>query len=266
MAKRTYLWMAVLFFMVAAGWADELVASADSDKEIEGIDRLLERATEENYKASGLDLFKESLDLCLACMRERPDDYEVVWRCARSAHQYAETARNLLVEGWEGICREWGKKGMEMAEKAQGIEPGRVEGYFWEAACVGVYSDGTGVMTAVKEGFYKRSKNAMVKAYEVDKSYNDYDPVFGSAMFWIALPFPLKSKKKALEYYREFEQSTSWTVRPYMRRLYAADLLMQVKPKGYKEEAKALLDQALQAPHMQKYYSDWAEELQARLK
>jgi hypothetical protein len=258
--------MAVLFFMAAVGWAEAPVQRADPVKEIERIDRLQERATEENYKASGLDLFKESLDLCLTCMGERPDDYEVLWRCARGAHQYAETARNLEIDGWEGICKEWGKKGMEMAEKAQGIEPGRVEGYFWEAACVGIYSDGTGVMTAVREGFYRRSKTAMAKAYELDKSYNDYDPVFGSAMFWIALPFPLKNKKKALEYYREFEKSTTWTVRPYLRRLYGADLLMQVKPKGYKEEAKALLEQALQAPHLQKYYRDWAEELQAKLK
>lgn len=266
MAKSTFLLTVVLILTTASVWAEQWVQGTDPVKEIEKIDRLHERANDENYKMSGLELFKESLDLCLACMRERPDNYELLWRCARAAHQYAETARNLLVEDWKGICKEWGKKGMEIAEKAEGIEPGRVEGYFWEAACVGVYSDGTGVMTAVKEGFYKRSKTAMAKAYELDKSYNDYDPVFGSAMFWIALPFPLKSKKKALEYYREFEKSTSWTVRPYMRRLYAADLLMQVKPKGYKEEAKALLDQALEAPHMQKYYSDWAEELQARLK
>jgi hypothetical protein len=169
-------------------------------------------------------------------------------------------------EDWETICKEWGKKGMEIAEKAQEIDPDRVEAYFWQSACIGVYADGTGIMTAVKEGFYKKSKRAIAKAYELDKSYNDYDSVFASAMFWVALPFPLKSKKKALQYYREFEENTAWEVRPYIRRLYGADLLMEVKPKGYKEEAKGLLEHALKAPHLQKYYRDWAEELQARLK
>ena len=121
-------------------------------------------------------------------------------------------------------------------------------------------------MTAVKEGFYKKSKTAIRKAYELDKGYNDYDPVFANAMFYITLPFPMKSKKKALAYYREFEESTAWTVRPYIRRLYCADLLMEVKPKGYKEEAKALLDVAVTAPHLQPYYREWADGLLIRLK
>ena len=90
--------------------------------------------------------------------------------------------------------------------------------------------------------------------------------IVNTFMFHIALPFPWKDKKKALAYYREFEESTAWTVRPYIRRLYGADLLMEVKPKGYKEEAKGLLEKALAAPHLQKYYKDWAEDLRSKLK
>jgi hypothetical protein len=141
-----------------------------------------------------------------------------------------------------------------------------VEGYFWQAACIGVYADGTGVMTAVREGFYNKSKTATTKAYALDKSYNDCDPVFANAMFYIALPFPMKSKKKALAYYREFEGCTAWEVRPNVRRLFGADLLMEVKPKGYREEAKALLEKVLAVPHLQKFYSDWALELRSKLR
>ena len=259
-----FVWVFVLW--ASAGWTAEVVATADSAKGVERIDALLDKGRKENYQQSGLDLMKESLDLCLACMEERPEDYEILWRCARAAHQYGETARNLLVAGWEEICKEWGKRGMDIAEKAIRVEPERVEGYFWQGACIGIYSDGTGIMTAVKEGFYKKSKNAMARAYELDKSYNDYDSVFANAMFWITLPFPLKSKKKALKYYREFEENTTWTERPYMRRVYGANLLMEVKPKGYEEEAKRLLDEALAYPHLQKYYQDWARELRSRLK
>lgn len=266
MMKRISLLISVFFLIVGPGRADALEPGVDPENNIERIDSLHERGTEENYKPSGLNLLKASLDFCLACMEEKPTEYEILWRCSRAAHQYAETARNLEAEDWKTTCREWGKKGMEIAEKAQEIAPERVEGYFWESACIGVYSDGTGIMTAVKEGFYKKSKAAIEKAYELDKSYNDYDSVFASAMFWIALPFPLKSKKKALQYYREFEENTAWQARPYVRRVYAANLLIEVKPKGYKEEAKALLDIALTAPHLQKYYRDWAEELQTRLK
>lgn len=266
MRKRSFVTVLLLVLVAPGRWTAAVAQTADSENPVQRIDRLLEKGTSERDRTSGLELMKESLDLCLACMEEKPADYEILWRCSRAAHQYAETARNLVVEGWEATCKEWGKRGMGIAEKAQGIAPGRVEAYFWQAACVGVYSDGTGVMTAVKEGFYKKSKNAMAKAYELDKSYNDYDPVFGSAMFWITVPFPLKSKKKALAYYREFEKNTAWTVRPDERRIYGASLLMDVKPEGYQEEAKGLLEKALAAPHLQKYYRDWAEELRSGLK
>jgi len=266
MTKRILLLITVSFLLVGTGWAEALEPKGDPGNDIERIDSLHERGTEENYNPSGLRLLKAALELCLECMEEKPTDYEILWRCSRAAHAYAETARNLVAEGWETTCKDWGKRGMEIAEEAQGIEADRVEGYFWQSACIGVYSDGTGVMTAVKEGFYKKSKTAIEKAYELDKSYNDYDPVFAHAMFYIALPFPLKDKKKALAYYTEFEESTAWTVRPYIRRLYGADLLMKVKPKGYEEEAKTLLDYVLKAPHLQKYYRDWADELWKRLK
>jgi len=266
MTRRSFVMILLFVFVGSTGWTEELAQPADSENHVQRIDRLLDKGVAENYRTSGLDLMKESLDLCLACMEEDPEAYEILWRCARSAHQYGEAARSLQVAGWEEICKEWGKQGMDIAGRAQSIEPDRVEGYFWQAACVGVYSDGTGLMTAVKEGFYKRSKNAMAKAYELDESYNDYDPVFGSAMFWITLPFPLKSKKKALAYYREFEEKTTWTLRPYVRRIYGANLLMEARPKGYKEEAKGLLEKALTAPHLQKYYKDWAEDLRSKLK
>ncbi len=41
---------------------------------------------------------------------------------------------------------------------------------------------------------------------------------------------------------------------------------MEIKPKGYKEEAKGLLEKALTAPHLQKYYKDWAKDLRSKLK
>ncbi len=265
MTKKISLLIAALLLSSVSGWAQEAMPKANADGAVRDIDSLYKRAAAENYRESGLVLMKEAVEFCLQCMEERPADYEILWRCARAAHQYAETARNLMVKNWEAICEEWGRKGMEIAEKAQGIDPNRVEAYFWETACIGDYSDGSGLMTAIKEGFYKKSKRSVAKAYEIDKSYNDYDPVFASAMFWVTLPFPLRSKKKALRFYREFEEETQWRIRPYVRRVYGANLLMEIKPKGYKEEAKALLDYAVTAPHLQKYYREWVRRLRAKL-
>lgn len=230
------------------------------------IDAMIEQGAKENHNRSGMDLYRKALDTCVSAMQESPGDYEVLWRCSMAAHHYGETARNLQIDGWKEICREWGKRGMDLAEKGQQIEPKRAEAFFWEAACVGIYSDAAGPVTAIKEGFYKKSKAAMAAAYELDKSYNDYDPVFGSAMFYISVPFPFKDKKKALEYYREFEKSAAWTVKPYTRSVHAANLLMEVRDSNYKEEARRLLERALADPHPVKYYQDWAQELMQRLR
>ncbi len=130
MRRRILLMILLLVLVAPVGWTAEVAQTGDSENLLERIDGLLEKATAENYRTSGLDLLKESLDLCLACMEEKPTDYEILWRCSRAAHQYAETARNLVAEDWETTCKEWGKRGMEIAEKAQGIEPGSSGGVF----------------------------------------------------------------------------------------------------------------------------------------
>lgn len=263
---RSFLFFALVSFLVLPAG---VVAGEDPKPEqkaaVDRIDALFDKGKKENYQASGMDTLKESLDLCLKALEENPDDYDLLWRCTRAAYKYGEAAEILQVEDWKETCREWGKKGIELSEKAQKIEPDKVEGYFWETACVGIYADASGPMTAVKEGFYNKSKTAMAKSYELDRSYNDYDPVFGSAMFYIALPFPLRDKKKALNYYREFEKSTEWKENYYVRCLHAANLLIKVKSKNYKEEARKLLNEALSDPHPRKHYHEWALRLQKKV-
>ena len=263
---RICLFLALVSFLVLPL---DVLAGEDPTPEqkilLDRIDALFDKGKEQNYEASGMDTLKESLDLCLNTLKENPDDYDLLWRCTRSAYKYGEAAEILQVEEWREICREWGERGIEFAERAQKVEPEKVEGYFWETACVGIYADATGPITAVKEGFYDKSKTAMTKSYELDKSYNDYDPIFGSAMFYISLPFPLRDKKKALNYYREFKKNTEWKENHYVRCLHAANLLIKVKSENYKEEARKLLEKALSDPHPRKYYHEWALRLQKKV-
>ena len=257
------LWIGGLCSASIASAGESGAALTGTDPE--HIDRLFFEGSEQNYQRSGLEILRQALEACVQASGERPRDYEILWRCARSAYKVGEAAEILDLEGWKEICREWGKKGMEFSERAQQVEPGRVEGYFWETACIGIYADATGALTAVREGFYEKSKRAMAKAYEIDKSYNDCDPVFGSAMFYIALPFPLKDKKKALTFYREFEASTQWRQNPYVRSVHAANLILTVKDGNYREEARRLLEKALSDPHPRRYYAEWARRLKEKL-
>ena len=122
MGRSILVWTWLLVLVAPSGLALEVVRGDAAEGDAEKIDALLERGRAENFRKSGLDLMKASLDLCLACMEKTPDDYEILWRCARSAHDYAEAARNLQVAGWEEICKEWGKKGMETSGRAMDME------------------------------------------------------------------------------------------------------------------------------------------------
>ncbi len=261
--------MLVLFIFTTPSIAQDNpkpMQAVNSGNNLDRIDALFEKGLAESYQHSGLEQFKESLDLCMTCLEKASDDYEVLWRCSRSAAEYAETAMGLNVDGWKDICHKWGKKGMEMAETAQKINPNKVDAYFWQVASIGKYANATGIFTAIKEGFLQKSKSSIARAYELDKTYYDYSPVNAKAMFNFTLPWPMKDKKKALKYFREFQAKASWSFEPHIRLPYAARLLMSYKKKAYDEEAKKLLEKALAAPHQQQHYHELSLELMKKLK
>lgn len=262
---RSVACLAVLVLFLPLKVFSEGPTPAGNGACLQAIDDTFAKAKAVHNTVEGMNLYKRSLDKALKALEERPEDYELLWRAVYAAHKYGQTARNIQVPDWKAICREWGSKGMELAERAEAVRPDRVEAYFLQTACIGIYSDVTGPITAIREGFFEKSKTAMHKAYAIDRTYRDYAPVFGLAMFYVTPPFPLRDKKKALHYFEEFEKNTTWTVEPYTRSVYAAKLLMTAKPKAWRERARKMLDRALSDPLPRKFLQDWAHELQEDL-
>lgn len=245
----------------------DLNNSTESDKEDinknfhKQIDELFLCGFQDNFKQEGMNQIKSSLDLCLKGIEKHPDSYDFLWRASRSASQYAESAKCIQINGWRKICEKWGKKGIDFGEKAILINPKRVEGYYWQCCSIGVYKDGAGLISMIREGIYQKMKRGGRKAYEIDKSYCDYGPVFGGTIFYSEPPWPLRNIDKAIAYYHEHNEKASWTWEPHVKYCYIAKFLIELKDPAYQKEAKRLLKLALSKPEQRQFYHDMAVTL-----
>ena len=70
------------------------------------------------FDQGGIENYKKSIDLYIKAVEQQPDDYEAAWKCARAHREYADEAKKKGVEGWKDICAQYGKAGMQYAQKA----------------------------------------------------------------------------------------------------------------------------------------------------
>ena len=124
----------IVFFSIGATAADDL-AEADM-----------------LFDQGGLENYKQAIDLYLKAVNANTKSYEATWKSARAHREYGDEAKKQNIEGWKDICAEYGKKGMQYAEKASVLEPQKPDGHYYYGLSVGVYSDGVSVFTALKEG------------------------------------------------------------------------------------------------------------------
>ena len=70
------------------------------------------------FDRGGLDGYKQAIELLEKALAENPDSYQANWKCARAYREYGDEAKSQKVEGWKEICADYGKKGMQYAQKA----------------------------------------------------------------------------------------------------------------------------------------------------
>jgi tetratricopeptide (TPR) repeat protein len=210
------------------------------------------------YEQGGEENYKRSINVYLKALKENPNDYEANWKCARAYREYGETIKRQAVEGWKKACAKYGKEGMKYAEKAIEQQPGRPDGHYYYGLNVGIYSDGVSILTALAEGLKNKTQRSLEKAYELDKMYNEAGAMLSIGRFWAVVPWPYKDKKKALKFYREYQQTRYFNEKAEGK-IYLAEVLLALKGKENKEEAKTLLQKALQSD--EKYFIDRAKRL-----
>jgi tetratricopeptide (TPR) repeat protein len=215
------------------------------------------------FDQGGLENYKKSIDLYVKAVEQQADDYEAAWKCARAHREYADEAKKKGVEGWEDICAQYGKAGMQYAQKAIELKPERPDGHYYYGLNVGIYSDGVSIFTALKEGLKDKTQTSFEKTYEINKMYKEGGPMLSLGRFWAVLPWPLRDRKKSLAYYREY-QETQYFATNIEARLFLAELLIQMGGDKNKTEAKSYVEDGLKSDDP--YFTDWAKQLQGKLK
>jgi len=238
MIKRTGLLAVLVFFMAVCIMAiNPAESTAKPEQRISRADEL--------FKKGGLDNYRQALEIYTEIADADPENFEAQWKTARVLREFGEEHRMQGVEGYEDICEEYGRKGMEYAEKAIELEPDRVEGYLYYGMNVSTYSEGVGLLTAIREGLKNKTQSNLERAYELDPDFNGGMPVYVLGRFWQVVPWPYTDRDKAMELYREF-QETNHFEENVPARIFLAELLDRRRGRAYKEEAQELLESALE--------------------
>ena len=215
------------------------------------------------FTRGGLDGYKQAIELYEKALAENPDSYEANWKCARAYREYGAEAKAQKIEGWKDICAKYGKTGMQYAQKAVELDPGKPDGHYYYGLNVGIYADGVSVLTALAEGLKGKTQTSFEKTYEIDKMYKDAGPMLSLGRFWAVLPWPMYDRKKSLQYYREY-QATEYFADNLEAHLYVGEVLYEIGGEKNKAEAKDLLEKA--AKSKDPYFRDQALELLSKIK
>lgn len=199
---------------------------------------------------------KKSIPFYEKAVAAKPEDYEANWKMARAYRQYASRAKEANVKGWKEICKKFGKKALQYADKATKLEPNKIEGHFWYGCAAGTYADGVSIITAVAEGLADKTKVGFETAYKLNKRYEDGGPIKAIGRYWSVLPWPLKDIKKGVKYLEEFEKAYP---NDCEGQVYLAEALIDRDDKGDEARAKAVLQKSLQCKN--KYYRNRAAAL-----
>lgn len=178
---------------------------------------------------------EESIETGKKALALDPQNYEAAWRLA-------------LVYWWKGqlnqdkeVRKTVGLEGMKYGELALKLNPERAEGYLMYALAIGNYSYGVSIPTAVFQGLTSKFEQAALKAYELDKHLDEGAPMVALGRYYQQLPWPLRDKKKALQYLEEAKRFHPNNLRG---RLHLAEAYLDL---GEKEKAKAELEFVLKA-------------------
>lgn len=213
-------------------------------------------------KAGGYENQKKAVELGLKAVAAEPDSYEANWKLARSYAYYTHSLQEHLVPGWEEACRTDAKKGLDYAEKAMKLGPGKVEGCYFFAFNAGMYSFGISIVGAITEGLKNKTQKNFEKVYTMDKNFEEGDVMISLARFWHQLPWPLKDMKESLRYYREY-QATPFYGKDPNTMVIMADLLADMGGEENKREAKEILDTAMK--NCGEYYRNIGREVMKKL-
>jgi hypothetical protein len=170
-------------------------------------------------------------------VKAEPDSFDVRWRQAALLSWSADGA----ADGSE-LKAQLGKSAWDAAERAIEIKASDVRGHYYGAIGLGLYSEGVGILTALREGLEGKFRDFAQAALRIDKDFLDGAPQMLWGRYFLKLPWPKRDVRKSVEVLTACVKDHPHNLRA---RLYLADAL---DADAKKDEAKGLVQEVIDAP------------------
>jgi tetratricopeptide (TPR) repeat protein len=224
---RTLLFTGTLWLLMGAPLA--VLAAAGANDTLATLDRLYAGRGQADIDARLKVAFDQALQV-------DSGNYEVLWRAARYWQWVGDTSPG------EAVKKQAGKKAWDLGLAAVQKDPNRIEGHFYVALGIGVYSQGVGILAALTEGLESKFVEHVDKAIALDPTFSNGGPNLAKGRFHFLLPWPKRDLEKAEKH---LQQSLKTNPEGLRAQLYLAEVLHK---KGDKAGAKHSLELTLAAP------------------
>jgi hypothetical protein len=201
----------------------------------------------------------KELDAALnKALQTAPEDFELLWRAARSVQWQADGAADSKLK------KSLGKQAWELGDRARKAAPGRVEGHYFAAAGIGSYSQAVGILTALGEGLEGKYNERLDTAIKLDSQYDRGAPLLIKGRYHYELPWPKRDLKKSAALYQKVLAAHPDNLRAWM---FLADTLLADGEAKQAQEAILKVSQgsvAYDPPEGQRVQAQ-AKKVQARI-
>ncbi len=157
------------------------------------------------FAAGSVPALKADAEAAVKVAASAPSDYIANWKAAKALREWGDKAVKQEVQGYKDIAKSAGKDGMKYGELATKLVPNGIEGWYYYGLCVGTYSDGVSIVTALTEGLKGKTQKGFETAYATDKTYDNGGPIIALGRFWQVLPgIAGRDNKKADQLFTEY--------------------------------------------------------------
>ena len=187
MKTRFQIKVMVALLVVAAASSTSLAQDKVAELLKKG-DAAYRKAYSNKQTWAAMYYYKEAVKL-------NPKSYEAQWRVARTFFWLTDNTDN------KGKDKDLGWQGYAAALQAIRLNPKRVEGHYWAGLCLGEYSKGLGIITALRKGIEGKFRGHLNRAMAIKRCYDNggADRAYGN--FFHLVPWPKRDRERSLKHF-----------------------------------------------------------------
>lgn len=184
--------------------------------------------------------------------------YAMLWRHAAFLQWQADGIQS------DDYKKMFGKQCWELADQAAAKDATRVEAQYYGAACIGAYSEGTGIVSALSQGLESKFNGRLDKAIQMDPRFSHCGPLIAKARYFFKLPWPKRDLDQSAQWYQKAITSCPEALRAYV---WLAETQLD---QDHPQQARATLQKALDGsidydPPEGRRVKTWAKDLQKKI-